>query len=59
MKEKKIFNFKLAQHLVNKGHKIIRTDKGTRGDDCYVFEANERLIKDFETRVYSMRDLRV
>lgn len=59
MKEKKIFNFKLAQHLVNKGHKIIRTDKGSRGDDCYVFEANERLIKDFETRVHSMRDLRV
>lgn len=59
MKEKKIFNFKLAQHLVNKGHKIIRTDKGSRGDACYVFEANERLIKDFETRVHSMRDLRV
>lgn len=59
MKEKKIFNYKLAQYLVNKGHRIVRTDKGSRGDACYVFEANERLIKDFETRVHSIRDLRV
>lgn len=59
MKEKKIFNYKLAQYLVNKGHEVLRLDKGTYGDTCYVFEANERLIRDFKTRVHSIRDLRV
>lgn len=59
MKEKKIFNYKLAQYLVNKGHEVLRIGVGSYGDKCYIFEANERLIRDFKTRVHSIRDLRV
>lgn len=59
MKEKKIFNFKLAQYLVNKGHEVLRIGVGSYGDKCYIFKNTEELIKDFNTRVHSIRDLRV
>lgn len=59
MKKKKIFNNKLAQYLINKGHKMLYKDKGSRGDECYVFEATEELIRDFTTRVHEIRDLRI
>ena len=58
-KVKAIFDHKLAQHLVRKGHQVIRMSKGRQGDPCYLFNATPEMLKDFETRVHEIRDVRI
>jgi hypothetical protein len=57
MNKKKIFNFKLAQYLVSKGHKVLCMDKGRYGDQCYVFEATEQFMKDFSNKTHANRNI--
>lgn len=59
MKTKPIFNHKLAQYLVSKGHTIIRMGTGTRGDKCYLFKETKELLKDFTTKSHEIRDSRI
>lgn len=56
---KKIFSDKMMRYLIEKGHKVINVGKGRRGDDCYIFEATPELIRDFNDRANSIRDLRI
>lgn len=58
-KVKKIFDHKLTQWLVGKGHTVIGTGKGERGDSYYLFKATPEMIKDFTTRVHERRDVRI
>lgn len=59
MKIKKIFNHKMAQYLVNKGHTVVGTGTGTRGDRCYLFKETKELLKDFTTKSHEIRDSRI
>lgn len=48
-KIKRVFNMKLANSLIERGHKLIRTtpDKIYKGRIIYIFEMSDSFIVDF------------
>lgn len=48
-KIKRVFNMKLANALIDRGHKLIRTtpDKIYKGRVIYIFEMNDKFLEDF------------
>lgn len=48
-KIKRVFNMKLANALIERGHKLIRTtpDKIYKGRIIYIFEMSDNFIVDF------------
>ena len=49
-KIKRVFNMKLANALIERGHKLIRTtpDKIYKGRIIYIFEMSDSFIVDFK-----------
>lgn len=58
-KLKPVFDHRIAQWLVQKGHTVVKIGKGSRGDSCYLFNATPTMLKDFATKVHEIRDVRI
>lgn len=59
METKRIFDFKLMQHLVQKGHNVVRIDNDKKDPKrkVFVFEKTEQFMKDFTERTHEKRKI--
>lgn len=59
METKRIFDFKLMQYLVQRGHNVVRIedDKKDPKRKVFVFERTEEFTKDFIKRTHERRKI--
>lgn len=59
METKRIFDFKLMQYLIERGHNVVRIDDDKKDPKrkIFVFEKTEGFMKDFINRTYEKRKI--
>lgn len=61
METKRIFDFKLMQYLVQRGHNVVRIedDKKDPRRKVFVFERTDEFTKDFIQRTHERRNIKL